>query len=346
MNGRSTNGCENGTGGRLPSIQPGGGTIMALELAWGRLRRWYLKRFWPGYVGRMVQARQGSGHGAPVEMLDPRDLKYFRNVTDYRWNPQDDPFTWRDHLGLARAGLAEVVIIGGGLCASAILLSLWWPPAAIIPVCLAALVVWFFRDPPRLVLHREGVVLAPADGRIVAIDDVEHPYIGTAAVNIGIFLSVTDVHINRAPTAVTLTDQQYRPGKFLNALRARSARENEQLELHFEENGAPHRRIVVRQIAGAIARRIVCWTAIGERLAPGEKFGMIKIGSRTEILMPKEDLRIVVRVGDYVRAGLTPLACYGSQLLESEMHSHEGYQRHRSPAKMGPGWVTLEKAVR
>jgi len=112
---------------------------------------------------------------------------------------------------------------------------------------------------------------------------------------------------------------QYRKGKFLNALRAASTRENEQMMMQLEEDGVPHRRIIVRQIAGAIARRIVCWVAPGERLDRGSQFGMIKLGSRTELVLPQEEgLSVLVRVGDRVRAGSSVVVKYPSDTNHHE----------------------------
>ena len=98
---------------QLTSIQPGGGPIYRLELAWGRLRRAYLKAFRPRYRMRMRQKRRGEFNGCPHEVLDPRDVKFFRNQGGYYWRPQDDPFAWRERLRFARVGLAELIVIGG-----------------------------------------------------------------------------------------------------------------------------------------------------------------------------------------------------------------------------------------
>ena len=131
------------------------------------------------------------------------------------------------------------------------------------------------------------------------------------AVRIGIFLSIFNVHINRAPTCVRVIELRYSPGEFLNALRPESAIRNENMWLGFEEEAAPHRKYVVRQISGAIARRIVCAVKPGDVIERGEKFGMIKLGSRTELILPLEDgLRIAVHVGDKIKAGSSVLAEY------------------------------------
>ena len=296
----------------ITSIQPGGGICIKFELAWGHVRRRYLKTFRPGYVARMAGLRRGGKNGCPFEVLDPRDVKFYRNQGGYYWEPQDDPFAWRDRLGFARVGLTELWMIAGTFFAAGALLAwLFWPLAP-IPVVLGLCIVWFFRNPRREFPTEAGLVVSPADGKVVHIEEIEHDeYIGGPALLIGIFLSVFNVHINRAPVAARVIGLSYRYGKFLNALRPESARENEQLTLRLEENALPHRRMIVRQITGAIARRIVCWVKPGDDLAGGEQFGMIKLGSRTEIVVPKDPrLRIAVQLGDMVKAGESILARY------------------------------------
>jgi phosphatidylserine decarboxylase len=136
-------------------------------------------------------------------------------------------------------------------------------------------------------------------------------FVGGPVVVIGIFLSVFNVHLNRSPLAGCVVGLTYHRGRFLNALRPASARENEQMSVRLEENVPPYRRVIVRQIAGAIARRIVCWVAPGNVLERGERFGMIKLGSRTELVLPREPgLEILVHMGDRVQAGSTIIAQY------------------------------------
>src|SRR5262245_24078086 len=137
-------------------VQPGGGLGMRLELAWGRLRRALLRRFRPGYVRLMQEKRQGQCDGCPHDIIDPRDLKFWRNVCGYWFRPEDDRFRWRGRLGLARAGLAEVLIFTTlFLGAAAALLSLGWlvhPAfgwAVAVPALLWLEVIYFFRDPER-----------------------------------------------------------------------------------------------------------------------------------------------------------------------------------------------------
>ncbi|MBI2827186.1 MAG: phosphatidylserine decarboxylase family protein [Planctomycetia bacterium] len=296
----------------ITSAQPGGGACYRLELAWGRLRRWYLRTFRPGYVRRMAAKRTGDARGCPHEVLDPRDLKYHRNRCTAAWDTGDDPFAWRDRLPLARWGLAEVQILGWPLLAVtvAVAFTAWWPVA----IATGGVLLWvvsFFRDPPRRVPREAGLLVAPADGRVVEITRLDHePFLGGPAVRIGIFLSIFNVHINRVPCRAGVLCLRYSPGKFLNALRRESATENENMWIGLEGESAG-RRLIVRQIAGQFARRIVCDLRPGETLERGVKFGMIKLGSRTELIVPEEpSLEILVQVGERVKAGTSVLARY------------------------------------
>ncbi|MCH5373339.1 MAG: phosphatidylserine decarboxylase family protein, partial [Planctomycetes bacterium] len=262
--------------------------------------------FAKGHIARMQQSRKGTCENCRHDILDPRDLKYCRNICGYYWRVEDDPFAWRDRLPVARMGLAELTI--GSLLLigiACVFCWLWWP-AAVLALALIGPMAWFFRDPERAITEAPGAVLAPADGRIVAIDRIEDEFVGPAW-SIGIFLSVFNVHLNRAPVDALVVGQTYRPGKFLNALRPQSARENESLELRLQQVENPHYRMRVRQIAGALARRIVCWVAPDQSVKRGCRFGMIKIGSRTELVLPHE-VELNVRVGDKVTAGCTVVA--------------------------------------
>lgn len=312
---------------RLTSIQPGGGVVMRLELAWGRVRRAYLKWCRRGYIARMAALRRGDYNPCPHEVLDPRDLKFHRNQGGWYWRPEDDPFRWRDRLPFARAGLAELLLFAAATFGPALGVAVWLCQAETTPpwratlwlvvlalAVLGGLILWFFRDPERAIPTEPGLVVSPADGIISAIDELPHDdFIGGPAVQIGIFLSIFHVHLNRAPLAGRVIGLSYRPGKFLNALRPESARENEQLAIRMQETAPPYRRLVVRQIAGAIARRIVCWLRPGDELTRGERIGMIKLGSRTELVLPREEgLELLVRIGQGVQGGTTILARYAA----------------------------------
>ena len=241
-------------------------------------------------------------------------MKYCRNLCTCQWDAIDDPFRWRDRLPFARWGLAEIQIMGWPLVALAVLGGWFHWSLAIVPLVLLAFVLYFFRDPPRRVPAEPGLLVSPADGTVAEVTRLEHdPYIGGPAVRIGIFLSIFNVHINRSPAKSRVIRLRYEPGLFLNALNPDSAIRNENLWIGLEEEAAPHRRLVVRQIAGLIARRIVCNLRSGEVVPRGHKFGMIKLGSRTELILPEEPgLHVAASVGQNVKGGSTVLARYDS----------------------------------
>ena len=304
---------------QIHCVQPGGGVCMRIELFWGHIRRCYLKTFRRGYIRRMAATRKGDANQCPWDVLDPRDLKFYANQPGYYWDPQDDPFTGRESYGFARAGLAEMVIFSSILIPLLVLLvylalhgSRWWWIVALVPFLLETEVIWFFRNPKRVVPEAPGTVVSPADGKIDLIEEIEHDdVIDGPAIKIAIFLSVFNVHINRVPDACTVFASRYRQGKFLSALKPESAWENERLELWLESTETPHRVMRVRQITGQLARRIVCWAKTGETFSRGAQFGMIKLGSRTELIIPREKgLEVLVKLGDKVQAGSTVFARY------------------------------------
>jgi phosphatidylserine decarboxylase len=288
------------------SVQPGSGICYQIELAWGRLRRWYLKRFRPAYIARMAASRQGDTTGAPHEILDPRDLKYCSTLCSAHWRLEDDPFTWRDQLPFARWGLAELQIMGWPLVAAIVAILFLcgpWKWLAIVPGVLLALLVYFFRDPPRLVPDDPQAIVSPADGTVVEVTALPHyDFLDGPATRISIFLSLFNVHVNRAPLAGRVVDMHYKPGEFLNAMRPESAERNESMWLGLETLDSPPRRFAVRQVSGLVARRIVCAVCPGRTLTRGQKFGMIKLGSRTELILPP-DAEVLVEVGAKIKAG-------------------------------------------
>jgi len=298
----------------IHSVQPGGGKCYQIELAWGRLRRWYLKTFRRGYVERMATLRRGDAEGAPHEILDPRDLKYCCNLCTAHWQPQDDPFCWRESLPFARWGLAELQLMGWPLLALTIVLGNCcgpWRWLAVVPAAAFGLIAYFFRDPQRVIPMDEDVIVAPADGTIAEITELDHyEFFDGPAVRIGIFLSIFNVHINRAPRHARVVAMHYKPGEFLNAINPESALRNEFLWIGLEEINAPHRKLAVRVISGLIARRIVCVLKPGQKVQRGEKFGMIKLGSRTELILPRDSVQVEVAVGQKVKAGTTIFASY------------------------------------
>jgi phosphatidylserine decarboxylase len=192
----------------------------------------------------------------------------------------------------------------------------WAVPAVwAAELVLLALLAWslsFFRDPQREIPGDDGLLLAPADGTIRDIETVdEKDFIGGPALRIGIFLSVFNVHINRSPCDAEVQRITYRPGKFLNAMNPQAGKVNESNDVAMVRTKQPNDRLLVRQVSGAIARRIVCAAQVGQQLAAGERFGMMKFGSRTELYVPAgEYIECIVRTGDKVKAGMTPLVRY------------------------------------
>jgi len=198
----------------------------------------------------------------------------------------------------------------------------------LIEALLAAVLIWslmFFRDPERRCPSDRNLLLAPADGHVTDIETVDdNDFIGGTALRIGIFLSIFDTHINRAPCNVKVEKITYKKGKYKNAMNPQSGRVNESNDLHLVRTDSPQDRLIVRQISGAIARRIVCDKVEGRELTGGQKFGMIKFGSRTELYVPLREaatpgseryppaagVKCLVQIGDKVKAGLTPLVRY------------------------------------
>lgn len=207
----------------------------------------------------------------------------------------------------ARLEIALIILLGGGLTAvTAYYLKLW----ALLPAVLALALLAFYRDPPRRVPRRENVLVAPADGRITEITrDYNAADERGPLLRVVVFLSVLDAHINRSPCAGRVTDVTYRPGEFLNALKAESTDRNENNLVTIEPRPPIPGPVRVRQIAGVLARRIVCAAKPGDHLATGERFGMIKFGSRTELCVGEDPRwQLAVHVGDHVKAGVTVLA--------------------------------------
>lgn len=191
-------------------------------------------------------------------------------------------------------------------------LCVWLPEGVFL-----AVLVWvlsFFRNPVRTVPEDPTLLLAPADGTIRDIEEVREPALSEGpALRIGIFLSIFNVHINRMPCAVRVESVTYKRGKFLNAMNRQSGRVNESNNLLLRRTADPADRLLVRQISGAIARRIVCEAEAEQVFQAGQPFGMIKFGSRTELLLPvREGVRVLVKVGEKVQAGTTPLVRYES----------------------------------
>jgi len=210
------------------------------------------------------------------------------------------------------------------LLAGRVFLSAWALISA--EVLLALVLIWsltFFRDPYRSPPSDKNLLLAPADGRVTDIEIVnEDDFIGGAALRIGIFLSIFNAHINRAPCTVKVEKITYRKGKYKNARNPQSGRVNESNDLGLVRADNPKERLIVRQISGSIARRIICAVSEGQELTGGEKFGMIKFGSRTELYVQTQDeMKCMVQIGDKVKAGMTPLVKYEARHPKHETTS-------------------------
>lgn len=190
----------------------------------------------------------------------------------------------------------------GCLLASGVITWLTAWPYAIPILLLAAFFLWFFRDPERQIPTDNGAVVSPGDGKVTDISEVTTA--GTPRHRISIFLNVFDVHVNRSPIAGVIRDVRYQRGKFLNAMGAQSAEENEQNVVTVEGEG---RTVVFKQIAGLIARRIVFNFKVGDHVVRGQRVGLIKFGSRVDVLFDR-DATIQVKLGDRVRGGATVLA--------------------------------------
>ena len=187
-----------------------------------------------------------------------------------------------------------------------------WPfwLLAFVLTILALWVAYFFRDPERSGDRGEDLVISPADGRVVMITEVDEPaFIHGRALRISIFMNVFNVHVNRYPVAGTVKFVHYNPGKFLNAATEKSSLENEQMSVGLEHRGM---RILVRQIAGLIARRIVTYSRVGEDVDQGERMGIIRFGSRVDVFLPTSAVP-QVKVGETTFAGTTLFARLGGR---------------------------------
>ena len=182
-------------------------------------------------------------------------------------------------------------------------------PSTAILVCLViaavgtAFTLWFFRDPEREIPQEPGLFVSPADGKVIEIAEDEHGYTGKAR-RVSIFLNVFNVHVNRVPEAGVVEFYKYYKGKFLAAWDHKASTDNEQSQVGFR---CGRHKILVKQIAGLIARRIVCRASVDKSYKRGERFGMIKFGSRTDLFLPL-DAEIRVKIGDKVAGGSTVIA--------------------------------------
>ncbi len=221
-------------------------------------------------------------------------------------------------MRITQYGIREIriaTVLAWSLCALLVLAALgltpWLWPLADLPLLVWLLVVWFFRDPDRTVPDGEGLFVSPADGRVADVTSIgADSELGCDGVRIGIFMSIFDVHVNRTPCDGQIQDVLHRPGQFLDARNPAAREKNESATIRLiHTHNRQEYPVVVRQIAGLIARRIVTSLEIGQTVTRGGRFGMIKFGSRLELLIPRELLgEVCVKVGQHVKGGQTVLA--------------------------------------
>jgi phosphatidylserine decarboxylase len=310
---------------------------------WGKLRRILLCTFYPEYVSESIAGRKGECtrcgncckllfdcpfllagnvcriYGKRIKScsrfpIDSRDVAYIECGYSFEVIAKADDgmkipltnYAYREILTFLGAALL-------GMLGAAALFVYTSPLAGLATAGFFALVcgfaLYFFRDPQRTVPDEEHVILAPADGKIVSIEEVNEPeFIGGRALKIGIFLSIFNVHINRAPCSGVVRFLKYKEGRFLNALSPKSSIHNEANMVGIEGNGTAPKKVMVKQIAGAIAKRIVCDLRLDEAVENGQKFGMIKFGSRTEVFVPiEEGYEVATDLKTKVRAGVSVL---------------------------------------
>jgi phosphatidylserine decarboxylase len=206
------------------------------------------------------------------------------------------------HPIVAREGWPFIAI--SAVVALALSLAGWW--LAALPVwIIVVFIVQFFRDPPRVVPVQPNAVLSPADGRIVVVEKARDPYLDRDALKISVFMNVFNVHSNRSPVDGTVKNKWYHAGSFLNAAMDKASLENERNALHIATaNGVD---VTCVQVAGLIARRILCYVGPGDALARGQRYGFIRFGSRVDIYLPPT-ARPKVAVGDIAKATSTIIA--------------------------------------
>ncbi len=204
-------------------------------------------------------------------------------------------------LPLAREGFPFIFI---GIGITVIFAALGWATLTVITVLLTLFVIYFFRDPERHPSKAENAVMSPADGRILEIKRVagEDNPLDQVSTKVSIFMNVFNVHVNRIPIKGSVKRISYHPGKFLSADLDKASAQNENNRITLQMDDA--REILVIQIAGLVARRIACWIQNGDRVETGQRFGLIRFGSRLEVFLP-EGSNIAVQVGQKVKAGET-----------------------------------------
>ncbi len=212
-------------------------------------------------------------------------------------------------MSFAREGLVFIgigIVLALSTLVAAIVLRSW--PLWLLAFALMIVALWvayFFRDPERTGERGDGLVIAPADGRIVMITEVDEPaFLHGKALRISIFMNVFNVHVNRYPVSGTIRFVHYNPGKFLNAATDKSSLENEQMSVGIEDGAL---RVLVRQIAGLVARRIVTYSREGDQVEQGERMGIIRFGARVDVFLPTSATP-AMKVGETTTAGASVIA--------------------------------------
>jgi phosphatidylserine decarboxylase len=196
--------------------------------------------------------------------------------------------------------------VWGGVIVAALLGAVAGWPWGLLGAVLPGFFLFFFRDPERAIAGGPWDVVSPADGRVMIVGDPIGDFAGSAWRQISIFLSPMDVHVNRMPVGGRVTSVRYHPGKFLPAYRREAGDLNEYTEVTVDVGGRP---VIVRQIVGILARRIVCRVREGDVVARGARYGVMKFGSRMDVFLPA-DARLLARVGEHVRGGETVIASF------------------------------------
>lgn len=199
-------------------------------------------------------------------------------------------------MRLARDGIPTIIFLL--LCTGAFAFISWIP--AVIMLALSLIVIWFFRDPERKAEYKDGYFFSPADGKVVEISEATHDFTGKA-MKIGIFMNLFSVHVNRSPCTGRVDYLEYVPGKKIAAFSPKASEINERFYTGLSTQWGP---VMMTQIAGLVARRIVCRLKRGDVLESGQRYGMIKLGSRVDVYLPA-DIVIKVKTGDNVKAGET-----------------------------------------
>ncbi len=206
------------------------------------------------------------------------------------------------HIPFAREGIPYVLMAA---FVTLVLAVQGWTVLTLPALAATLLIGHFFRDPERVTNAGDADLVSPADGRIIAIDRMEaDPLARRPCLRVSIFMSVFDVHVNRVPVSGVVQEVRYRKGTFLAANLPKASRENEQNWVRILSDGG--QEVVMTQVAGLIARRIVCWPRAGDRVEQGERFGMIRFGSRMDVFVPVES-EVLVSMGQHVYGGETVL---------------------------------------